>query len=370
MLSVAAALAAIVDPSVRPTTRGADLKVRTTAVAVQAVGPAVTAQTSVPAAGAAAEPEPTRPSFSEWLSALRVEAVGRGIREETVDKALATVEEPLPVVLERDRAQAETILPLETYIARQTRATVVRTARQMTTRHRELLRKIDAQYGIPVQVMVAVWGIESNFGRFSGVRPTVAALATLAWDPRRSTLFRNELFNALEILDRGDIQLDDMRGSWAGAMGQPQFMPSSYLKYAEDFDGDGRRDIWTSPPDIFASIANYLKGYGWTGGERWGREVTLSADAARTIAADVARRDSGCRARRDMTVPLPLAEWQKMGVRLSGGAALPKADMPASLVSGSSRHFLVYRNYDVLLDYNCAHAYALTVGLLSDRIAG
>jgi membrane-bound lytic murein transglycosylase B len=317
----------------------------------------------------ATPPEPTRPSFSEWLKELRAEALTRGLREETVDEALAAVEEPLPVVLQRDRAQAETVLPLETYIARQTRASVVRSARQMAGRHAELLKRVDERYEVPPHVVIAIWGIESNFGRFLGVRPTVAALATLAWDPRRSTLFRHELLSALEILDRGYIGLADMRGSWAGAMGQPQFMPSSYLKYAEDFDGDSRRDIWKSSADIFASIANYLKGYGWVDGERWGREVKLSAEAARAVRADVARRDGGCRARREMTVALPLAEWQRLGVRQADGSDLPKADIEASLVSGTSRHFLVYRNYDVLLDYNCAHAYALSVGLLSDRVA-
>jgi membrane-bound lytic murein transglycosylase B len=147
-------------------------------------------------------------------------------------------------------------------------------------------------------------------------------------------------------------------------------MPSSYLKYAEDFDGDNRRDIWTSPPDIFASIANYLKGYGWIAGERWGREVKLSREVERIVATDVARREGGCRARREMTVALPLAEWQRLGVRQLDGSALPKADLEASLISGSARRFLVYRNYDVLLEYNCAHAYALSVALLSDRVGG
>jgi membrane-bound lytic murein transglycosylase B len=312
--------------------------------------------------------EPAPPSFSDWLAALRDEAVARGLREEVVDKALDTVEEPLPVVLERDRAQAETILPLETYISRRLQAPIVRAGRQMFARHRTLLQEIEGKYAVPGEILVAIWGLESNFGRFSGVRPTVAALATLAWDPRRSTLFRNELFSALEILDRGDLALTDMRGSWAGAMGQPQFMPSSYLRYAEDFDGDGRRDIWASPSDIFASIANYLKGYGWIEARRWGREVRLAPAAAQSIAADVARRDARCKARRDMSVAIPLEEWQERGVRLPDGAALPKADQKAFLVSGASRHFLVYENYDVLLDYNCAHAYALSVALLSERI--
>jgi membrane-bound lytic murein transglycosylase B len=330
-----------------------------------AVRPALTAQPASPQ-GPAAD-DPARPSFAEWLEGVRAEALSRGLRAETVDQALATVEEPIALVLERDRSQAETVLPLETYIARQTRSATIRTAQQMAARHRDLLAKVEARYDVPGRTIVAIWGMESNFGRFLGVRPTVGALATLAWDPRRSTLFRNELFNALEILDRGYIELANMRGSWAGAMGQPQFMPSSYLKYAEDFDGDSRRNIWTSQADIFASIANYLKGYGWVERERWGREVRLSRDA-RTSTADVTRRSSGCRARREMTIPLPLPEWQRLGVRLADGSALPKSDIEASLVSGSSRHFLVYRNYDVLLDYNCAHAYALSVGLMSDRI--
>ena len=261
----------------------ADLKVRTTST-LQAFRPAsqTPQQPAEPAATPSDPQEQTRPSFSEWLAELRSEAIARGLREETIDQALATVDEPLPVVLERDRAQAETVLPLETYIARQTRTSIVRNARQMAVRHADLLKRVDERYAVPPHVIMAVWGIESNFGRFTGVRPIVGALATLAWDPRRSTLFRSELLSALEILDRGYIELPNMRGSWAGAMGQPQFMPSSYLKYAEDFDGDSRRDIWASHADIFASIANYLKGYGWVAGERWGREVTLSREAGRT----------------------------------------------------------------------------------------
>jgi membrane-bound lytic murein transglycosylase B len=151
-------------------------------------------------------------------------------------------------------------------------------------------------------------------------------------------------------------------------MGQPQFMPSSYLKCAADFDDDGRRDIWRSRPDVFASIANYMKEHGWKPGQAWGREVTVSPELAKTIAADVPRREGSCAARRDMTVALPVAEWQEMGVRRTNGDALPKTDFTASLVTGSSRHFLVYDNYDALLEYNCAHSYAITVALLSDRI--
>jgi membrane-bound lytic murein transglycosylase B len=329
------------------------------------VGAAVAQQPPAPDA----PPEAPRPSFSEWLVALRTEAIARGLREETVDKALSTVEEPVAVVIERDRTQAERVLPLETYLSRRVTPTIVRTGRERYRQHRSLLDTIAKKYEVPAATLVAIWGAESNFGRFSGIRPTVPALATLAYDPRRSVLFRSELFNALEILDQGHIALDEMRGSWAGAMGQPQFMPSSYLRYAEDFDGDGRRDIWTSPADIFASIANYLKGYGWAGGHRWGREVKVSKEAASRIASLVPPRNGSCAARRDMTVALHLQEWQLLGVRLPDGSPLPDANQEASMVSGSSRHFLVYENYDVLLDYNCAHAYALSVALLSDRVA-
>jgi membrane-bound lytic murein transglycosylase B len=317
-----------------------------------------------------APPDATRPSFSEWLAALRVEALDRGIRPEIVDQAFAGVEEPVPVVIERDRSQAETIEPLETYLSKRITRTVIRSGRDGLTKHRALLTTIAAKYGVPPAMIVSVWGLESNFGRFSGVRPTVAALATLAWDPRRSTLFRNELFGALEILNRGDIEFANLKGSWAGAMGQPQFMPSSYLKFAEDFDGDGHRDIWSSPADVFASIANYLKEHGWKPGLRWGREVKVPAAARTRIAADVAKRAGSCQATRDMTVRLPLDEWRKLGVTSVDGRPLPTAAIEAALASGKTRHFLVYENYDALLEYNCAHPYALGVALLSDAIGG
>lgn len=314
--------------------------------------------------------EEPRPSFDEWLAGVRAEALERGIRAEVLDEALANVEAPVPVVIERDRSQAELVQPLETYISRRLTTAVVNTAREMYTKHKELLEKISDRYGVTPAMLVAVWGAESNFGRFSGTYQTVPALTTLAYDPRRATLFRKELFDALEILNRGEAHVAKMRGSWAGAMGQPQFMPSSFLQYAEDFDGDGVRDIWESAADVFASIANYLKGYGWNANQRWGREVKVSSDASERIAAEVAQRTGTCRATREMHGPLPLDEWQRLGVRTLEGSALPKADFQASLVSGSTRHFLVYENYDVLLSYNCAHAYALGVGLLSDRVAG
>jgi membrane-bound lytic murein transglycosylase B len=315
-------------------------------------------------------PDAPRPSFSDWLAGVRTEALTRGIREDVVDAALATIPEPLAIVIERDRTQTEAVLPLEKYIAQRLTASVLKAGREMQARHRGLLAEVSARYGVPSRIIMGVWGLESNFGRFSGVRPTVSALATLAWDPRRSAFFRGELFSALEILNRGDIDLAHLRGSWAGAMGQAQFMPSSYLQFAEDFNGDGRRDIWATPGDVFASIANYLRGHGWVTESRWGREVQVTPDVARRVTNGVARRTGSCQATRDMTVALPMSRWQDLGVRLSGGKALPTTDLEASLVSGRTRHFLVYRNYDALLGYNCSHSYAVSVALLGDGLAG
>jgi membrane-bound lytic murein transglycosylase B len=160
-----------------------------------------------------------------------------------------------------------------------------------------------------------------------------------------------------------------MKGSWAGAMGQPQFMPSSYVRFAVDFDGDRRKDIWSSPPDIFASIANYLKAHGWRPGERWGRRVRVSEAALARIADRVAFRTEGCQAVRELTERLPVNEWHRLGVRLHTGRRLPASRRPASLLRVSGHSYLVYRNYEAVLAYNCAHAYALSVAHLSERVA-
>lgn len=318
---------------------------------------------TIPAGG-----EASRPSFEDWLADLRKEALALGISERTVEAALSGVE-PLPVVVERDRTQAERVLPLDEYLRRRLDRKTVRTARAMAARHRALLTRVSRRYRVPSSLIVSVWGLESNFGRFSGVRPTVAALATLAYDDRRGSLFRGELFDALRILDRGDIEIGQMKGSWAGAMGQPQFMPSSYLRFAQDFDEDGKTDVWRSQADVFASIANYLARHGWQAGAGWGRSVTLPAAPAEGIAAAAPLRTSGCAATREMTEALPWSKWKTLGVRLSGAQTPPAAKTAASLVRAGSRAFLVFDNYHAILDYNCAHAYALGVALLSDRIS-
>ena len=330
------------------------------------VGRGVSAQTPPPAPALPPVPPISPQPFDEWIAELRAEAASRGIRTEILDRALAGIE-PVAQILERDRTQAEFTLDLEAYLERRLTRETRRTAQKMYTRHRALLEKVGTQYGVSPRMLVAVWGLESNFGRFAGVRPTIPALVTLAYDPRRGAMFRNELFSALEILNRGDIELERLKGSWAGALGQPQFMPSSYLEYAQDFDGDGRRDIWASQPDVFASVAFYLQRHGWTAGHAWGREVKIPA-ALRETAAAIPRREIGCRAERIMTDPKPLSEWRRMGFLAATGRALPSSEIPASLVLAGARSFLLYPNYDALLGYNCAHTYALSVGLLADKL--
>lgn len=309
-----------------------------------------------------------REEFSAFLEGLKAEALARGVSAAVVERALTGLE-PSPTVIERDQSQAEVVLTVDQYVARRLTQGFVRTARRQAATHRPLLRRVGVEYGVPPRVIVSIWGLESNFGRFSGVRPTIQALATLAWEGRRGAFFRGELMHALEIVDRGYIGLDALRGSWAGAMGQTQFMPSSYLKWAEDFDADGDRDIWRSEHDIFASIANYLKQHGWSRDRTWGREVKLPAGGFRALSERAGLRTEGCRAEREMTNRLPLARWQALGVRTAAGRALPRADVEASLISTGRRSFLVYGNYEALLDYNCAHSYALAVALLSDQIA-
>jgi membrane-bound lytic murein transglycosylase B len=337
-------------------------------LSVQGTGspPAAPAQEQ-PAPALAPVPPLPLPAFDVWLAELRVEAEGRGIRADVIDRALTGLE-PVAQILERDRTQAEFTLSLDAYLRRRLPPRTVRTAREMYKRHGALVARVSKAYGVDPRLLISVWGLESEFGRFAGVRPTFPTLATLAYDPRRGAMFRNELFSALEIVNRGDIELERLKGSWAGALGQPQFMPSSYLRYAQDFDGDGRRDIWTSSPDVFASIANYLQQHGWQKDERWGREVVVPPAAAEAVAA-VPLRAAGCRARRAMSIPQPLSAWRQLGLRTTARQPLPSSTtIMASLIRDQSRAFLVYGNYEALLDYNCAHSYALSVALLADRL--
>jgi membrane-bound lytic murein transglycosylase B len=314
-------------------------------------------------AAPAAPPQP----FDEWLKDLQDEARTRGFDEKLVKEALDGLE-PLPRVIQRDRSQAELRPGFNAYSrARLTRA-MIRRGQDLSSEHRAILSRIEGDFDVQRRFVVAIWGIESRYGRLTGRTPVFQALATLAWEPRRADFFRGELFNALMMVDRRYIDARTMTGSWAGAMGQTQFMPSSYLQYAVDFDRDGRRDIWKSTPDALASIANYLKGYGWAGDYTWGREVRVPAAAQERIDAGLAKRPEGCYAIRNMTERVPLARWRAFGVTRADGGPLPQAAVDAGLVDVGERQFLVYPNYDAILGYNCAHYYALSVALLGDAI--
>lgn len=304
-----------------------------------------------PAALAAAAEEP----FGAWLEGLRREALAGGVRAATLERALAGVE-PIPRVVELDRRQPEGRLTFAEYRERVVTPGRAARGRDLLRENAPLLRQVEARYGVPARVVVALWGMESNFGERQGTFSVVASLATLAYDGRRAAFFRKELLSALRILDAGDIAPAAMTGSWAGAMGQCQFMPSTYLGHAVDFDRDGRRDIWRARPDVFASAANYLADAGWDAGLRWGRPVSAPAGLA---------AERGGLERR-----APLDRWRALGVRLPDGGALPTASVEASLLrpDGGSEDYLVYPNFRTVMVWNRSTYFALSVGLLSDLI--
>ncbi len=308
-------------------------------------------------------------NFQSWLQALIEEARASGISESIIEQALVPVT-PIPQVISNDRNQAEFVETLAMYLEKRVTAWRINTGRTRLAQHAELLAEVGERYGVSPRVIVAIWGIETNYGSFTGGTDVIRALVTLAYDPRRADYFRGELLAALHILQDGHITHPDMKGSWAGAMGQSQFMPSSFRDFAVDFNGDGRRDIWTTEADVFASIANYLAAAGWREGERWGREVAIPADyharAEQWQQVDVVH---SCSVLRRHTVQLPVNEWQMYGVRQVGGDDLPSADIPASIVfpdGADGQAFLTYPNFRAILRYNCANNYALAVARLAD----
>lgn len=296
------------------------------------------------------------PSFETWLADFRREAITLGIHPATLDLALAGVQ-PLPRIIELDRKQPETALTFDEYIEHVVSDQRRELARHRLEENRRLLEEVGRRYGVQARFIVALWGIETDFGRVAGNYPVIAALATLAYDGRRSSFFRRELINALQIVDRDHVDPHRMLGSWAGAMGQSQFMPSSYLAYAVSYRGDGPPDIWSKREDVFASIANYLARSGWHGDETWGREVKLPAG----FDADLV----------SLAVRKPLAQWGALGVRLADGGALPGRDLAASLVQpggAGGPTLLVYENYRTILKWNNSSYFATAVGYLADSV--
>lgn len=302
--------------------------------------------------------EPPTLSFDAWLDDLREEARAQGISEST----LAALDEiaPLERVLELDNSQPEFVQTFTRYIDLRVTTGQVSRGQQLLQQHSSLLDEVRRRFGVQPHYLAAFWAIESNFGRATGGFSVLEALATLAYDPRRADFFRRELLTALKIIDDGHIAPERMSGSWAGAMGQLQFLPSVFDRYGVDGDGDGRIDIWNSLPDVFHSAANFLSQSGWQGDERWGREVVLPDSFDYSLSGTATRKS--------------LAQWKDIGVSMLNGSPIPVvAGMEASVIlpaGASGPAFLAYGNFRVTMAYNPSTFYALTVGHLADRFSG
>ncbi|MFN3971762.1 MAG: lytic murein transglycosylase [Gemmobacter sp.] len=305
----------------------------------------------------AALPSAPNAGFDAWVQGFRSRAQGRGITPATLDRAFRDVGF-LPGVVERDRNQTEFTRTTEEYLSIAASDERVAKGRAALAQHGAVLARIEARYGVEARVVTAVWGLESFYGERRGSVPVISALATLAYDGRRGAFFESQLTAALRIVQSGDIPPERMTGSWAGAMGHTQFIPTSYLAYAVDFTGDGRRDIWSDDPtDALASAAAYLSRSGWTRGQPWGLEVQVPAGYAGPVGRGTARG---------------VGDWRAAGLRTAEGGVIPDHGA-ASLIrpaGAAGPGFLLFRNFGVILRYNNSENYALGVGHLSDRVAG
>ncbi|EHR39989.1 lytic murein transglycosylase [Alishewanella jeotgali] len=314
--------------------------------------------------------EEAKPDFQSYTAALKAEAQSRGYDQALLEAVFSSLQFHERVV-SADRSQPEVVETLDTYLPKRVSETRIRMARERYQQYQPQLEEIGKRYGVQPRFIVALWGLESSFGRIQGNYSIPSALATLAYEGRREAFFRTEFFHALDILAQGHIELDNMKGSWAGAMGQSQFMPSSFLAYAQDGDGDGKKDIWTNELDVFASIAYYLKRQGWNNSLTWGREVTLPAgfDAAHAIQRGSLARNEWL-SRWDASAR-SMADWHKLGVRRLNGEALPQREINAALVlpdGPKGRAFLAYDNYKSLMHWNRSYYFVTSVGYLADLI--
>ena len=295
--------------------------------------------------------------FNTWLDTLKIEARSKGISQSTIESSLSGIK-PIPRVIELDRKQPEFTLTFKEYLRRVVSDRRIRIGKAKLVEHEKLLSEITIKYGVQPRYIIALWGIETDFGRITGGFPVISSLATLAYDGRRSKFFRKELFLALKIVDKGHITAKDMLGSWAGAMGQNQFMPSSFHAYAVDYNRDGSKDIWKTLPDIFESIANYLSKSGWQGDQTWGRAVRLPDKFSSKLLGRKIKKG--------------LNQWHELGVRKLSGKDLPKRNLLSSIIRPEKGMvgpaFVVYHNYGVILKWNRSNYFATAVGTLSDKI--
>ena len=296
--------------------------------------------------------------FRNWVAAFRIRALEAGVPAATYDGAMRTASY-LPMVVERDRKQSEFTKAIWDYLDIAVSDDRVALGAKALTKNADLLARIEAQYGVDREVVVAIWGLESAYGTYRGDTDTLSALATLAYDGRRAAFFEVQLVLALEILSDGHVERGALQGSWAGAMGHTQFMPSNWAEFAVDFDGDGRRDIWgDDPADALASTANYLAHWGWTKGQPWGLEVRLPEGFDYDQTTERVKK--------------PVAAWRSLGLVPMAGGPLP--DGPEASILLPAGHtgpaFLIFPNFQVIEKYNLADAYVIGIGHLGDRIAG
>ncbi|OWP48049.1 lytic murein transglycosylase [Pseudomonas nitroreducens] len=318
----------------------------------------LTSCTEPPPKGAAVEHVQPTQSFAQWRDGFRAHALAAGISPQTFDQAFEGIE-PDDSVVTADRSQPEFTRPVWQYLESAVSPARVRNGQDRLLQNAEVLQRIDTTYGVDREAVVAIWGMESNFGQQMGSKNVIRSLATLAYEGRRPDFGRDQLIAALQILQHGDVPASNMIGSWAGAMGQTQFIPTTYNQYAVDFDGDGRRDIWGSSTDALASTANYLKTSGWQRGQSWGFEVRLPPGFDYSLA--------------EMNIRKPMAEWLRLGVRPASGnlPSDPQASVSLVLPAGyRGPAFLVTDNFRAILKYNNSTSYALAVGLLADSFKG
>nr|WP_232787935.1 lytic murein transglycosylase [Paraglaciecola sp. MB-3u-78] len=299
-----------------------------------------------------------KPTFEQYLADLKVQAIEQGYTSDFVEQVFADVSYHKKTVT-ADKNQPETKLTLDKYLATRVPDWKVKKAVDLMAQHRVLLDQVEQQFGVQKRFIVALWGNESNFGSIMGKHSVINSLVTLAYEGRRETLFKKQLFAALKILQQGHIELEHFVGSWAGAMGQSQFIPTSFLDYAIDFDNDGRKDIWNNEADVFASIANFLKSEGWSSQITWGRQVTVpdNFDFSLTGLKSSSKR--------------MLSDWQAMDVRRYDGGNLPNLPIKGSLIAPdgeTGRIYLVYENFHTLMKWNRSSYFGVSVSYLSDRI--
>ena len=312
----------------------------------------------------------TQAEFQTYLSDLKQEAIEKGYDSKLIDDAFATASYKEKVV-SADKNQPEVKETLETYLPKRVPQWKIDRARKLYAENKDVLEQVAKEFGVQARFIVALWGLESNFGTIQGGHNVISSLVTLAFDGRREALYKRQLWAALDILKSGHITLDKFKGSWAGAMGQTQFMPTSFNAYAVDYNNDGRKDIWTTKEDAFASIANYLKQEGWNDSLTWGRQVKLpeNFDSKYVLKRGTKTRKQWLEYWNDSE--RSLADWQALGVRKADGSDLPNVDVRAALVMPddlNGRMYLAYDNYKVFMHWNRSYYFATSVGYLSDRI--